>query len=59
MPMPQAPRLSATSRPVPPPLQLLWLMTSEGPVPYFLRTAEQILPPDCWVPLALTTQPVL
>jgi len=40
-----------------PPLQILWLPTSEGPVPYFPRIAVQIFPPDLWIAAALTFLP--
>lgn len=57
--LPQAPITLTALSTIRPPLQLLWLMTSEGPVPYFLRVAALIMPEDRWVPLALTTIPVL
>jgi hypothetical protein len=55
--MPQAPGwvppLRGKDRPLPP-LQVLWLPTSDGPVPYVPRVAEQVCPPDVWIQGGLT-----
>jgi len=58
MPVPAALPLRITAiSVVPPPLWVIWLATSEGPVPYFPRVAEAIVPHGVWIQAAFTEIP--
>ena len=55
--MPASPRRITATSVVPPPLQIIWLATSDGPVPYFPRVAATLLPLDTWIQAVYTEIP--